>query len=82
MEALPPGFFGGTRQDLWEAERFPEKRRGPTRFWGLSRAKTKFSHGDVKIKRNMVSIHGPLGYEPNTLTTALLRSCVEIPQKT
>ena len=23
----------------------------------------------------MVSIHGPLGYEPNTLTTAPLRSC-------
>ena len=24
----------------------------------------------------MVSIHGPLGYEPNTLTTAPLRSCL------
>ena len=49
-------------------------RQGFVYFWGMSRAKFKFLLPKLKVCRGVVSIHGPLGYEPNTLTTAPLGS--------
>ena len=53
-----------------------DDRRCFAHFAGMSRAKLKFLLQKPQIYLSPDSIHGPLGYEPNTLTAAPLRSCL------
>ena len=63
-------------RDLWGSRKPGVDRSAPTKFWGMSRAKMTFFRRQVKKVLEEDLIHGPLGYEPNTLTTAPLRSWV------